>query len=224
MESINSNRGVDEYWAPRISGDDGDDRDNTLYGNYDYNIIDGKGGNDTIYGFGGTDVLIGGYGDDRLYGGDGDDLLVGDNTVNGIGGNDFLYGGEGNDRLYGGYGNDVYWYTANTGIDVVNDGRTAAEVPGYGGGDDVLVFNGANLSDLQAFRLVGSNNLLIYSPAGMVDGVVQHGVVIQDFYLNSKSSNIEYIQDGKGNYATLSAMLASDDFLHSDPTILDVAA
>ncbi|MGS1011820.1 calcium-binding protein [Achromobacter anxifer] len=224
MKFINSDRHIDGLPVASLFKIDGDGRDDTLYGDYDYNIIDGKDGNDKLYGFGGDDVLIGGYGNDTLYGGDGNDLLVGDNTVDGRGGNDTLYGGEGNDRLYGGYGNDVYIYTANTGMDTINDGRTAAEYPGYGGGVDVLLFNGANLSDIHTFRLVGSNDLLIYSSAGIVGGVLQHGVTIQDFYSNNQNTNIEYLQDGKGNYASLSALLASDEASHSEPPSFDPMA
>ncbi|MGH6735356.1 MAG: M10 family metallopeptidase C-terminal domain-containing protein [Methyloceanibacter sp.] len=54
-------------------------------------IINGRGGNDTIAGLGGDDLLIGGHGSDRLNGGAGDDVLTGGS------GRDFLTGAPGSD-------------------------------------------------------------------------------------------------------------------------------
>lgn len=194
----------------------------TLNGSDYYDTMDGGEGNDTLYANGGDDTLIGGYGNDALYGGDGNDLVVGDNTLDRIGGDDLLNGGAGNDRLYGGYGNDLYVYAANTGIDIINDGRTAAEFPGYGGGVDTLLFTGVTLSDIHPFRFAGSNDLFLYSSSGVVGGVARHGVIIQDFYLNNQNTNIEYLQDFKGGYMSLSAMLASDDAAHGEQSPFDL--
>lgn len=88
----------------------------------------------------------------------------------------------------------------------------------------MLVFNGATLSDIHTFRLVGSNNLLIYSSAGIKNGEVQHGVVIQDFYSGSYSTNIERLQDGKGNVMLLSQMSTPEDAAYSDPSVFDLVA
>ena len=71
-------------------GTDGNDIINAQYMLGD--LIDGKGGNDTITGLDGSDWLYGGAGRDTIYG---------------MGGHDVLDGGAGNDRLYGGTGNDV---------------------------------------------------------------------------------------------------------------------
>lgn len=106
----------------------------TTYGSNFYDLIQGGTSNDVIYGNGGDDAIIGDQGSDQLYGGDGDDLIVGDNLLTPAGaGNDVLFGGAGSDRLYGNYGNDLYLYSINSGIDIINDGKTAAEFPGYGG-------------------------------------------------------------------------------------------
>lgn len=209
--------------ASRIFNREGGWRNETIYGSDGYDILDGEEGNDTLYGFGGDDVLIGGYGNDTLYGGDGNDLIVGDNTFDGVGGSDILYGGEGNDRLYGGYGNDLYIYAANTGMDTINDGRTAAEMPGSGGGVDTLRFNGAILSDIHLQKMAGSDNLLIYSSAGVVKETVQHGVIIQDFFLKNQNTNIEYLEDGRGNALSLSVMFMSDDFSYGEFSAFDLA-
>jgi len=158
-----------------------------------------------------VDLLVGEAGNDKLYGGDGDDLLVGDNTLVDSGGNDYLVGGNGNDRLYGNYGDDTYVYSVNTGIDIINDGLTAAEVPGFGGGIDTLLFNGTTLDDIYLGILDGTD-LYFYSSAGVgSDGSINHAVIIQDFFLNNESTNIEYLKDGAGNTFDLSLLLDLDD-------------
>lgn len=46
------------------------------YGSALSDVIDGRGGNDTLYGYAGNDTLTGGTGNDNLYGGVGDDTYV----------------------------------------------------------------------------------------------------------------------------------------------------
>jgi hypothetical protein len=153
----NSSNTLTAVEASFIYGNGGND---TINGSNFNDIAQGGAGNDTVYGNGGNDVIIGDGGTDTLYGGDGDDLVVGDNVINTtIGGNDLLSGGAGNDRLYGNYGDDRYIYSVNTGMDTINDGRTAAEVPGFGGGTDILQFNGATLDDIYAVHTAGTNDL-----------------------------------------------------------------
>ncbi|MDJ0881621.1 MAG: hypothetical protein QNJ56_08225 [Gammaproteobacteria bacterium] len=62
----------------------------------------GSNRNDSIHGTPQADVLIGDEGNDLIYGGDGDDVLQGGS------GEDILIGGKGVDRLYGGFGADQF--------------------------------------------------------------------------------------------------------------------
>ncbi|QEY25128.1 VWA domain-containing protein [Neisseria zalophi] len=101
----------------RINGT-GNNSDNILVGNDNYNRLNGGRGNDTIYGNGGEDTIDGGDGDDKLYGGADRDNIFGGN------GNDLLDGGEGRDVMRGQAGDDVY-YVDNVGdtvIEAANEG------------------------------------------------------------------------------------------------------
>jgi Ca2+-binding RTX toxin-like protein len=82
-------------------------------------MIDGRGGNDTIRGSSSNDFLNGGRGNDNINGNNGNDVIVdthGTNTANGGAGNDLIFGGFGqltanggsnNDVIIGGIGNDT---------------------------------------------------------------------------------------------------------------------
>lgn len=60
--------------------------------------------NDTVTGSINGDYLIGGHGNDRINGGDGDDWITG------LGGNDTLTGGN---------GDDIFWFSPESGHDVI---------------------------------------------------------------------------------------------------------
>ncbi len=87
------------------------EKENTIKGSKDNEIIyggnktdsmTGGAGNDELHGFEGNDTLRGGSGDDTLYAGEGNSIVYGD------AGNDVLYTGiSGNCTLYGGSGNDI---------------------------------------------------------------------------------------------------------------------
>lgn len=77
-----------------IEGRGGDD---TIYGDL---FPGGEGGNDQILAGSGNDVVFGGAGNDYINGGDGNDILSGDD------GDDYLVGGLGADIIRGGAGND----------------------------------------------------------------------------------------------------------------------
>ena len=195
----------------------------TIYGSNFYDIIQGGTGNDVIYGNGGDDAIIGDQGSDQLYGGDGDDLIVGDNLLTPAGaGNDVLFGGAGNDRLYGNYGNDLYLYSVNSGIDIINDGKTAAEVPGYGGGVDTLQFTNTTFANI--YYQAVNNDLLLYTSEGVdQNGLIQHGVIIQDFYLNNVNTNIEYLADSTGAGFDLSQLLPTDQASYTETSLQNLA-
>lgn len=118
----------------------GNKLNNTIYGNSEANILDGKAGNDTLYGGDG----------DTLYGGTGNDLLETYSSFDGSsfsGSTPFLYGGDGNDTLrgnladmYGGDGNDNLSGSLNEMRgDDGNDVLTGYASRLYGGnGDDTL--------------------------------------------------------------------------------------
>jgi len=99
-----------------VDGGEGNDTlyggggDDTLTGGAGSDGLDGEDGNDTLDGGAGLDVLQGGYGNDLLMGGAGNDFLQGesnDDTLSGGSGNDGLHGGNGADTLNGGSGNDL---------------------------------------------------------------------------------------------------------------------
>lgn len=88
----------------RIEGSTGDD---IMLAGFARQVLDGRGGDDTLGGGAGKDTLLGGAGDD---------------SVNGNGGNDLIAGGEGMDTLLGGSGNDVFlWRNGDLGVDLIAD-------------------------------------------------------------------------------------------------------
>lgn len=223
MAVINGDNNSNILYATESSQINGYGGNDTIYGSNFYDIIHGGTGNDVIYANGGNDAVIGNEGSDQLYGGDGDDLIVGDNTLTPTGaGNDVLNGGAGNDRLYGNYGNDLYQYAVNTGIDTINDGRTAANVPGYGGGTDTIQFTNTTFDNI--YYLTLSNDLVLYTSEGVdQDGFIQHGVIIQDFYLNDENTNIEYLKDSSGATFDLSQLLNLDETSYTEASLHSLA-
>lgn len=109
------------------------DGNDEVYGGSGWDDLFGEDGNDTLDGGTSDDYLEGGRGNDRLLGGDDQDLLGGGrgaDTLIGGNGDDGLYGDAGNDRLEGGSGFDIL--NGGTGNDAL-----------YGGtGEDGFVFRG----------------------------------------------------------------------------------
>lgn len=96
--------------------------DDSLHGAAGDDVINGGDGNDNLLGEAGIDHLIGGIGKDTLNGGNDDDLLQGgegDDTLLGANGNDILEGGPGNDSLDGGRGDDIYQFHLGDGHDTI---------------------------------------------------------------------------------------------------------
>lgn len=127
----------------------------TLTGNDQGNVIDGRAGDDTIEGRNGADLITGGdgndtiYGDyialpffgdngDRIYGGNGQDTVYGGSDNDSIYGQrdiDWLHGGDGNDLVDGGSGNDTLW--GDDGNDTLY-GRSGVDYLFGGAGDDYI--------------------------------------------------------------------------------------
>jgi Ca2+-binding RTX toxin-like protein len=218
MALVEGDDSDNDLWATEASFMYGFGGNDTINGSNFNDIIEAGTGNDVIYANAGNDMVIGNEGSDRLYGGDGDDFIVGDNTLDASGaGNDFLSGGAGNDRLHGNYGNDNYLYSVNSGIDIINDGLTAAGIAGYGGGTDTLGFSNATFNDIYYQHLASSNDLLLFTSAGVDEnGSIQHGVIIQDFYLNDNNTNIEYMKDSTGAKFDLSQLLTPGETSYTE--------
>jgi len=107
-----------------------------IYGNAANNVLQGKGGRDTISGGDGDDQIYGGIGNDDLLGGIGRDTIYGedgDDTLRGGLSNDTLYGGIGNDTLSGSNGYDTLW--GGAGNDVLSGGNGIDTLNGEGGND-----------------------------------------------------------------------------------------
>jgi Ca2+-binding RTX toxin-like protein len=91
-----------------------------------------------------TLTIDGGNGDDTIFGSQGNDTLIGGS------GNDFIVGNRGSDTALLGAGNDIFQWNPGDGSDVV-EGQ---------GGTDVLLFNGANISEKIDISANGSRALL----------------------------------------------------------------
>lgn len=182
-------------WAAPVSpetahGVEGLGGNDTIYGSSYNDTLQGGTGHDTLWGNAGNDALLGQAGDDKLYGGDGNDALWGGGED---AGQDTLNGGAGNDRMYGGGGDDLYIHNSNNGVDIINDGMSAAMVPGYGGGTDTIQFTGITLAQLAAYRPEGSNDLWLSSFADFADGTLDDGVIVEDFYSADANTYIEFV-------------------------------
>jgi len=111
-------------YGVQIENATGGSGDDTIIGNGLANMLQGKGGSDTINaganddqikGGGGKDILKGQGGKDNLKGGSGND------TLKGGAGKDTLNGQEGNDKLFGNKGPDRFVFTKNGDKDTIRD-------------------------------------------------------------------------------------------------------
>ena len=87
-------------------------------------VIEAKGGNDTINTYEGDDTIYAGTGNDTVSSGNGDDTIYGqdgNDIINGNSGDDTLIGGTGNDILSGGTGKDTYIWNLGDGFDTITD-------------------------------------------------------------------------------------------------------
>lgn len=121
------------------------DFSDSLVGDAADNIINARGGRDTIYARSGNDTVFGNTGADLLFGEDGSDLLdggsgndtlfggIGNDTIKGGTGDNFLSGGDGSDRISGGNGRDVI--SGGSGNDYISGGAEADLLSGDAGRD-----------------------------------------------------------------------------------------
>lgn len=116
---------------------------NIFYGNGGNDLLNGRGGDDSLYGGADNDTLLGGSGADLLDGGSGNDSLIGG------AGADSIDGGIGNDRIVVGTGTDGFG-------DVVAGGENAGDT-------DVL--------DLTAWGWALTN--IVYDPVNSENGTVE---------------------------------------------------
>jgi Ca2+-binding RTX toxin-like protein len=119
--------------------------------------LNASGGDDRISAAGNLAALIkltidGGAGNDTILGGNGADTLLGGN------GNDFIDGNQGNDTVFLGAGDDVAQWDPGDGNDII-EGQ---------GGTDTLVFNGANIGEVEEISANGSRTLLTRNIANIV--------------------------------------------------------
>ncbi len=173
IENVTVHNGAD------IKGDNGN---NTLIadGNYN-NEIEGGGGDDLIKGGGGDDILEGGAGTDAIYGQDGND------TIRDQGRGDTMNGGAGNDTIVktgstwasypglidGGTGTDTFDWD-NGSIDGRWDVDLEAERIRYNGSDRDTIQNIENVIVRNGADVYGDNNanqlLAIGGASNTLDG------------------------------------------------------
>lgn len=106
----------------------GEDRDVISLWEVGDDIVDARGGTDTVYGGPGSDVIFGG------------------------GGRDFLYPGAGADTVYGGEGNDVYHVGLGDGTDWLVDSTDGSEDNG------LILFHGYNDPEWDDYYGVNPDN------------------------------------------------------------------
>ena len=144
-----------------ISGDQEEDKKDTLIGTADGDTIEGLSDDDKLYGQGGNDHLLGGDGNDTLEGQDGDDMLEGGE------GNDIARGGTGKDKLLGGKGDDLLnggYQSGNAGIETGDDiligGEGHDTLAGLDGNDSLYAEDETTVADAIAAQNDGATGEL----------------------------------------------------------------
>ena len=189
--------------------------------------VKGSTDDDIINGRGGEDSLIGGVGNDLLRGGNGEDNLegrVGSDHLRGGWGDDILSGGVGRDRLHGGPGNDRM--TGGASIDrfiFAINGEFDAEIMGS---DRITDFNPDQdliVLDKKTFALLASDSgagFSVETEFAIVTG--QAGISEAFIVYNSNTGKLFYNENGSepglgdgGEFAILAGKpdISADDFL-----------
>ena len=151
----------------------GSEYNDTLAGDGEDNILEGRNGDDVLFGgpAGGDDRMYGGNGDDRVFGGRGNDVLTGGE------GNDVLKGGPGDDTLivdgddmdvlYGGPDQDTFrFFPSDLGGGSIRD---------FSDGEDVIdltEFTGINSMDDLDIVSHGDNVLIKVSGADYLTTII----------------------------------------------------
>ena len=183
----------------------GDDSDEVIEGYEGLdNIIDGRGGNDTLSGKSGNDTITGGDGDDTLFGNDGDDILNGGNgtdSIYGEYGDDTIDGGGGTDHIVGGYGNDVLSGGAGTGDVLIGDQ-----------GDDIYLFSlGDGDVAINNYNYIIDHDVLQFG-----EGIVATDVTIErnksdlDVILGRTNSDLKLIIESTGESVVINSHFADE--------------
>ena len=159
----------------------GSEYNDTLAGDGEDNILEGRNGDDVLYGgpAGGDDRMYGGNGDDRVFGGRGNDILT---------------GGDGNDLLKGGPGEDTLIIDGDH-MDVLYggpDGDTFRFFPSNLGGGSIRDFsNGEDVIDLTEFTDINSMDDLDIVSHGSNVSIELSGsdylttIILSDFDVNN---------------------------------------
>ena len=91
---------------------------------FNFEIVIGGSGDDSVFGGDEEETIFGGLGEDTLLGKDGDDSTVGGS------GDDLLVGGQGQDKLIGGPGLDIYGYDNLADLPVIAEGQNIVGLVG----------------------------------------------------------------------------------------------
>jgi len=163
-------------------------------------------GADTVYNF---EVVLGGSGNDTL---------IGDNlgdTLYGNGGNNSLYGGTGNDTFYGGTGNDVIdggaginvldYSAATSSLTVALNGSLAGTATGAAIGTDTLYNVEVIVGSTAADTLIGDTNAdTLYGGSGndvLIPGLgsatIDGGAGIDTVDFSSQTDNLRITVNGQ---------------------------
>ncbi|MBB3060167.1 calcium-binding protein [Microbulbifer rhizosphaerae] len=153
-----------------------------LVGTSGRDLIQGLAGDDTLFGMAGDDELQGGADNDYLSGGNGSGSGSGNDTLLGGDGNDILNGEDGDDWLAGGLGDDRYYYTANGGVDTIDNTG--------GGFDGIFTLDGVG-RDRLSFHQDGDDLVIL------VDSDLGQQIRVTGHFLGGEQA-ISYVQPDDG--------------------------
>jgi len=169
-------------------------------------------------------------------GGNGDDVIIGTGSadvISGGNGNDFIAGGVGHDTATLGQGDDIFRWDPGEGSDDVDGG----------GGNDVLLFDGAGANETMSLSAVGTQAVFLRSPGNVVmnlDAVEQldlhafggadnitvndlTGTSLRQATIDLSGSGTGVGSDGQPDVVTVNGTNGDDHVAVSGPGELDVA-
>ncbi|AGI23743.1 HlyJ hemolysin-like protein [Pseudomonas sp. ATCC 13867] len=154
----------------------GDDRDNSLYGNYSSNLLEGGAGNDILYG---VSLRYDRY-----------NRLEYPSTL------DRFFGGDGDDRIYafGGYAE----IDGGSGADLIElDGVTSARVEG-GSGNDLIRLTGRSSSLTLGFGLGSGQDTVMSSHTRTAAGWEQDKSILSSIVVaaGTQASRLRFTREG----------------------------